>query len=236
MIGWICGVTILGVFYGAITDEAEQMVADNPELADFFAQAGVGSITDSFLATAALMIGLLATGFATSAVLKLRTEETAGRVEPLLATPTPRMRWAISHLLVAAGGLVVVLFGGGLGVGAGAAVVTDDPSRVAQMIGSVMVVAPAVAAIAAIAFLLCCAVPRWALLSWIAVAFVVVVGLLGSVLNLPQWVMDISPFAHVPPAPAAPVTAGPLLVLGATALVLVGLGLLAVNRRDIGTD
>ena len=236
MIGWIIGVTILGAFYGAITDEAEQMVADNPELEDFFAQAGVGSITDSFLATAALMIGLLATGYATSAVLKLRTEETSGRVEPLLATPTPRVRWASSHLLVAAGGLLLVLLGGGLGVGVGAAVVTDDPSRVAQMMGSVLIVGPAVAAVAALAFLLCCSVPKWALLSWIAVAFVVVVGLLGSVLDLPQWVMDISPFAHVPPAPAAAVTAGPLLVLGAVALVLVALGLLGVNRRDIATS
>lgn len=236
MIGWIIGVTILGAFYGAITDEAEQMVADNPELEDFFAQAGVGSITDSFLATAALMIGLLATGYATSAVLKLRTEETSGRVEPLLATPTPRVRWASSHLLVAAGGLLLVLLGGGLGVGVGAAVVTDDPSRVAQMMGSVLIVGPAVAAVAALAFLFCCSVPRWALLSWIAVAFVVVVGLLGSVLDLPQWVMEISPFAHVPPAPAAAVTAGPLLVLGAIALVLVALGLLGVNRRDIATS
>ncbi|MGI9578566.1 MAG: ABC transporter permease [Microthrixaceae bacterium] len=233
MFAWVTGVTLLGVFYGVITDEAEQMVVDNPELEEFFAQAGVGSITDSFLATAALMIGLLATGYAVSGVLKLRTEETAGRAEPLLATPTSRTRWATSHLCVAAGGLLMVLIGGGFGLGLGAGIVTDDSSRVAQMIGSCLAVAPAVAVVAAVAFLLCCALPKWALLAWAAMAFVVVVGLLGAVLNLPQWVMDVSPFAHIPPAPAAPVTAGPLIVLMAISVALVALGLFLLDRRDM---
>lgn len=233
VLAWVVGVTLLGIFYGVVTDDAEQMVTDNPELEDFFAQAGAGSITDSFLATAALMIGLLATGYAVSGVLKLRTEETSGRVEPLLATPTSRNRWSTSHLCVAAGGVLLVLIGGGVGLGLGAAIVTDDSSRVAQMLGSTLAVGPAVAVVGSIAFLLCCASPKWALLSWIAMAFVVVAGLLGEVLNLPQWVMDVSPFTHIPAAPAAPVTAAPLIVLAVISLVLVGAGLLAVNRRDI---
>ena len=236
LVSWLVGVTVLGGFYGIITDEAEQMVADNPELGDFFAQAGVGSVTDSFLATAALMIGLLATGYAVSGVLKLRSEESSGRVEPLLATPAPRARWASSHLVVVAGGVFAVLAGGGLGLGVGAAVVTEDNGRVLQMVGSSLVTAPAVAVVAAVAFALCCAVPRWALLAWLPMAFVAVVGLLGGVLDLPEWMNDISPFAHIPAVPAVAVTAGPLLVLSAIAAALVVMGLVAVSHRDIAAD
>jgi ABC-2 type transport system permease protein len=46
-------------------------------------------------------------------------------------------------------------------------------------------------------------------------------------------VLDLSPFTHVPNAPAASVDAVPLVVLSAVALALGGLGLAAFRRRDL---
>lgn len=232
--GWLAGVTVISVFYGVITDEVDQMVTDNPELEAFFAQAGVGSITDSFLATAALMIGLLASGYMVSAVLRLRSEEIAVHADPLLATPTPRRTWASSHLVVAAIGTVILLAVAGSALGLGAAVVTGDWGRVSQMSGAALAVAPAVAVLGALAFALCCAAPRWSLLAWVGVAVAVAVGLLGETLGLSQWVRNLSPLQHVPPLPAAPLAATPLVVLAVVAIVLVGTGLIGLGRRDFG--
>ena len=53
---------------------------------------------------------------------------------------------------------------------------------------------------------------------------------LGEILKLPQWLLDVSPFTHVP---AEPFAAAPLLWLGAAALVLGTLGFAAFRRRDL---
>lgn len=234
LIGWAAGVAVLGVFYGVITSEAEQMVVDNPDIAQFLAQAGGASITDSFLAVAVLMIGLLAAGYTVAAVLRLHSEETAGRIDPLLATPTSRPAWASSHLVVAGVGMIVVLTIGGLGLGVGAAAALAEPGRILQMAGAALAMAPAVAVLGALAFALACVTPRWSLLAWLGVAVAVVVGLFAEVLDLPQWVRDISPLQHVPPLPAADLTIAPLVALGLVAAALVVTGLVGVRHRDMG--
>ena len=53
-------------------------------------------------------------------------------------------------------------------------------------------------------------------------------------LQLSPWVMDLSPFTHVPRIPGSPLTPAPLLGLAATAAVLTGAGLAGLRRRDIG--
>ena len=56
------------------------------------ASAGGASLTDAYLATSMLILAIVAGGAAIQMTLRLRTEESAGRAEPLLATPTSRIR------------------------------------------------------------------------------------------------------------------------------------------------
>ena len=223
-------------FYGAIANEVEQMLTDTPELEDFFAQAGAGSIIDNFLASAAMMMSLLATGFAVSSVLRLNGEEAQGRVDVLLATPTPRTRWASSHLTVAVLGTLVVLAVGGIGVGAGAAVALDDSSRVLEMLGATVAFLPAIAVLGGAAFALWGVAGRLGMLAWVGVAWAVVVGLLAAVLDLPNWSRGLSPLYHVPALPAVELDVLPLVVLTAVALSLLAVGVVGLRHRDMGTN
>jgi ABC-2 type transport system permease protein len=70
--------------------------------------------------------------------------------------------------------------------------------------------------------------------AWTALGLVVVIDLFGQVLQLPQWVLDISPFTHAPRLPGGTVSAGPLLWLGLIALACSAAGLAGLRRRDIG--
>ena len=64
------------------------MIEGNPELEKIFMQASGGaSIVDAYFGTVLMIAALVATGFTVSSVTRLRSEETALRVEPLLATP-----------------------------------------------------------------------------------------------------------------------------------------------------
>lgn len=233
--GWAAGVAAIGFFYGVVSSEAESIVQDNPELAEFFA-AGGASITDAFLASGVLMVGLLSAAFAVTATARAKVEETEGRLEPLLTTPTSRTRWAGSHMTVVAGGLLVVLTAGGLSTGVGAAASLNEPGRVPELLAAALSHAPASAVLGAVAFLLWAAAPRWTVAAWAGVALAVVVGLLADVLDLPQAARDLSPFEHVPDLPAAEAQALPLLVLGAVAVALAAGGLAAFRRRDLAAS
>ena len=65
---------------------------------DVLAQAAPGSLVDTYLAVSLLSMALIGTGFAIQAVLRMRSEETAGRLEPLLATAVARPRWAAGYV------------------------------------------------------------------------------------------------------------------------------------------
>jgi ABC-2 type transport system permease protein len=65
-------------------------------------------------------------------------------------------------------------------------------------------------------------------------ALAVLLGLFGPVLQLPQPVLDASPFPHVPKLPGAEFTATPLLWLTGVAVVVLAAGLSGFRRRDIG--
>jgi ABC-2 type transport system permease protein len=80
-------------------------------------------------------------------------------------------------------------------------------------------------------------VPGWtASLAWSGLAVCLLMGQIGALLELPQAVLDVSPFTHVPAAPAADVAAAPLLWLSLAALVLAGTGFALFQRRDVTTS
>lgn len=231
--GWTFGIGLLAFFYGIVADQAESILEDNPEMEDFLAQLGEASILDAFLSTAVLILALMASGFTIAAVLRMRSEELAGRVEPLLATPMPRRRWAASHLAVSVAGTVMLMLVTGVLTGLGLALAAGDASKFWPIVGASMVMVPAMLVLAGAALLLHGLSPRWALVIWGAFAYTLVVGLLGSALDLPQWALDISPFTHVPAMPAAGFSWPPLAALLAVALLLMVAGVRALGRRDI---
>lgn len=233
LIGWVVGLAALSFFYGLVADEAEQIIADNPDMADFFAQLGVGSVTDAFLSTSMLIMALFASGFTVSSVLRLRSEELSGRVDPILATPVSRRRWAAGHLLVALGGTVILALVCGVAMGASAALVLGDAGRVAELTAAGAVMVPAMWVLAGVAMLLYSLRPQWSLAAWALVAWVFVVAMFAIVLDLPQWVSNLSPFEHVPALPAASMAWLPLVVLTVIAAMAVGAGLAALDRRDL---
>jgi ABC-2 type transport system permease protein len=230
---WVLGIALAGVAYGTIVTDVGDLIGDNSTLEDMIAQ-GSGDLTETFLSTTLLSLALIGSGFAVSATLRLRSEETAGHAEVVLATATSRARWAASHLLIALGGSLVLAVGAGLGLGITYGVVIDDLGQVPRLTGAAIAYVPALWIGAGIAFLVFGARPSWTAVAWGALGVFAVIGFLGQLLQLPDWVMDLSPFQHVPAMPAEGFSSVPLVVLTAVAAVLVGVGMAAFRHRDAG--
>ena len=219
---------------GSVADSADDLVGDNEQIRDYLASAQGASLADVFLATVLLYLALLAAGCGVQAALRVRAEETAGRGEAVLATATARVTWAGGHLVVAALGAVVVLevSAAAMGLAYGAAV--GDLGEVPRAMAAAAAFLPPIAVALGVAVVGFGAWPRAAVVAWAVIGVSTFVGVLGDGLGLPAWVRDVSPFAHVPAVPAAPVTTLPLAVLTAVAAALVAAGLAALRRRDVG--
>jgi ABC-2 type transport system permease protein len=72
---------------------------------------------------------------------------------------------------------------------------------------------PAVWVLAAIAVGLVGLAPRLAAVAWGALAACLLLGLVGAALQFDQWLMELSPFSHVPKVPGGAVAATPLVAL-----------------------
>ncbi|AEV81517.1 antibiotic transport system permease protein [Actinoplanes sp. SE50/110] len=160
------------------------------------------------------------------AALRMRDEEQTGHAELILGTRASRVGWAAGHLLFVLLGPVVALAVEGLLAG----LAFGEPGRVPA---ASLAQAPAVWVLGAIAVLLVGALPRHSAAAWGSVAICLLVLLVGGLLGMPQWVLDISPFTHVPQLPAAGFTVVPEIVLILIAALLSGAGLTALRRRDI---
>ncbi|MCX4776909.1 ABC transporter permease [Streptomyces sp. NBC_01264] len=228
---WSLGFLAAGVVFGGMTDGATELIGDNAKSREVIERMGGQSdLADAFLATMAGMLGMVAALYIVSAVLRLGGEESGQRAESLLANAVGRLRWAGGHLAVAFGGSALILFLGGLGLGAG------HGEDVGAVVGACLAQLPAVWVLGALAALLHGAAPKYAVAAWAVAGTALALGWIGPALNLPQTVMDLSPFAHLPKLPGAEALAwGPLLTLTALAAALTGAGLAALRRRDMIT-
>jgi ABC-2 type transport system permease protein len=235
--GWLAGFAVLGVALGAVAKSVGDLVRDNQDLADIFARVGgAAGVVDSYLAGMMSLFGLIAAGYAIQATLRLRDEETSGRAEPVLSTAAGRLRWAASHLLFALLGPAGALAVGGLGMGLTHGLNSGEGGRqVPRVLAGALVQLPAVWVLTALAVALFGLLPRLAAAGWGALAICLLFGLVGAALRLNHWILDISPFTHLPHLPGGGLVAAPLVTLTALAAVLAGAGLAGLRRRDLPT-
>ncbi|HEY2673274.1 MAG TPA: ABC transporter permease [Rugosimonospora sp.] len=235
--GWVVGFALLGVVFGGVANSVGDMARDNQSFRDIVARiGGTSGVVDSDLAGSIGILGLFAAAYAIQATLKLRDEETNGHAEPVLSTATSRLRWAGSHLVFTFLGPAVALAAAGLAMGITYGVSAGDvDASVPRLLAASMAVLPAVWVLAAIAVVLFGVLPRLAAAGWGALAACLLLFLAGGAVRLDQWVLDISPYTHIPHLPGGAVTATPFVVLSVVAAALAAAGLARLRRRDVPT-
>jgi ABC-2 type transport system permease protein len=237
LLGWAVGYAFTFAASGAAAKGVGQLFGTSSALEHEFTRlGGQAAITNAYLAALMLLAGLVAAAYAISVVLRLQTEETGGLAEPVLATATGRIRWALSYITMAVAGAALLLAVAGVAAGLGYGLRTGSAGpELARMIGAAMGQLPSALVLAAVAIGLFGLLPRACVPgAWTALGLVVVINLFGQVLQLSHWILDLSPFTHAPRLPGGTVSATPLLWLCALALALSVAGLAGLRHRDIG--
>ncbi|MBW5425970.1 ABC transporter permease, partial [Streptomyces sp. BG9H] len=199
--GWTAGFLLAGMVFGQMASGAADIVGDNENTRDIIERMGGGSgLTDAFLATMTGLFGMVAGLYVASSVLRLHGEETSQRAEPVLAGAVGRLRWAAGHLVIAFGGTVLLMTvcGAGMAIGHG--------GEAGALLGACLAQLPAIWVLGALAVLLVGAYPRGAVAVWAVVGVCLAIGWIGPALDLPQAVMNLSPYGHLPKLPGAEVS------------------------------
>lgn len=236
LLGWLIAMAVWGAALGGAASGVGAAIGVNQQITDLLARmGGLHGLVDAYLSVVFGLTGLIAAVYTVQATLRMRAEESAGRLEPLLATPAGRVRWALSHLAFAVLGTAVLLAAAGAGAGLAYGLqIHDVGGELPRLFGAALVQLPAAWIMAGLGAALFGFAPRLAGLTWVALIACLVLLEVGALLGLDQRLLDVSPFAHVPRLPGSPFTATPLLWLTATAALLTGAGLVGFRRRDIG--
>ncbi len=232
-LGWLAGFVLLSLIVGQIVTRIGDMLGTPVARQLITALGGVGELTKAFVAVELSFVAVFAAAYGISSTLRLQSEESALRADLILSPPTGRLRWALSHIIMAVLGTGILMLASGLGVGLAHAAESGDRSVLGADLLAAIVRLPAVWVLVGVTVALYGLARRAAPFAWAVLVATFLASEIGPLLNSPHWVRDLSPFTHVPALPVGEVTAGPLLGLLTAAAAFIAVGLWALRRRDL---
>lgn len=232
---WGIGLALFAVALGSLSTGFGDFFADAPQLEAMFRRMGGGAqqLSEAFFGA---MLGIVAVLMGVLAVLmfhRLGTEENRGHAELVLSTATRRTRLLGAHLLLAALVPVLLLAMTGALLALNQALSDDDWSWVPRIAGAALALAPGGLLVLGLAVLLHGWAPRLGWLVWVVVGWSLVMVWVGAVLDLPQWMTGLTPWAPLPQLPAGAMDWPAVLGLTAAGALLMALGVWGYRRRDL---
>ena len=232
--GWGIALVLTGLMFGSFAQTIVDAADDLPqEMAQLFAGE---DMMQGYLAYMAGFMAVFISAAGVGALQQLRGEENRGRAEYVMSAPVNRTAWLGAHLSVLLLGLMLllVLVGAGMGLGALASLNDDGARYFGELFLAAVLQAPAVLAVIGVVTALFGWIPKAAgPVGWVIVGFAAAMTSFGSLLQLPDFVLELNIFGHLAQYPVEDVHWTPLLVLTMMGAAGTALGLLGFNRREV---
>ncbi|MBO9520959.1 MAG: ABC transporter permease [Nocardioidaceae bacterium] len=225
---WSCAVAGLAVVFGAIAPGIGDLLDSDPAREMIERLGGVGVLEETLLAAILSILAVVFTCFALTVVGHGGSDEQDGRTEQVLATATSRSRTFAATLVVALGGSLWLLVVAGVGLALGYG------QDFGALLGAALAQAPAVWLVAALAALAWAWRSAGTIAGWVLLGLFLTLGQLGELLGLPDWVLGLSPYTHVPAMPVEPFAPAPFTVLTLLTALVLTLAWTRYRTRDIG--
>jgi ABC-2 type transport system permease protein len=234
LLGWAIGLLGFGLVFGVLSDQIQGLEGEATEWYATF--GGDADLLGAYWASMMQIAGTAVAIYAVTLLLRLHHDEAQGTLESVLGTAVSRLRWLGAYAINALGGatLLILVFALAAGI-TGGQVLGGTASLLRELVGAALIQLPAIGVLGATVVALIMMLPRWSVgLSWALVVFTVFVGpMFGPSLGLPTWLLDLSPFTHVPNAPAVAVSIEPVLGLGLACVLLSAAGVILLRRRNL---
>lgn len=231
---WFVGVGAFALLMGVISDAATPDVISERVQRQLEKLGAESVVTPSGWLGFSFIFFLPAVSlFCCVQIASVRREEDEQRLETLLALPVGRRGWLGGRLLLAAAGAAAVGLVAGVLAWAGAASQGADVS-LPEMIGAGANTLPPALLFLSLGALAFALVPRAStVIAYGLVASAFVWELFGSLLEVPGWLLVLSPFHDVGLVPAEPFDATAAAIMLLLAALAVLSALMIFRRRDL---
>jgi len=183
--------------------------------------------------TLSLFVGLLVAVFVAGQIAAIREEEASWRIEHLLTRPVGRVRWLTTRLAVVGVAAATIAVTGGI-VAWFATVLVDVPITFVDGLLAGVNLIPLAWLVLGVGVALVALLPRLAgPLTYGLVVVAFALDFVGGLLDLPGWVLELSPFRHLASVPAVDLDVTAALVMLGLGLAGAALGTLVFRRRDL---
>ena len=179
------------------------------------------------------VISMICTVPAIIMILKLKGEEKKNRTEHLLVRAVSRTKLIGSYLSIALIGGLMMLLVAVIGLWSAGAAVMDEPIQFGTMFKASMAYLPAMWIMISVSVLLIGFAPKSTGFTYLYLGYSFFVVYLGKMLQLPEWLGNISPFGHIPQIPVEDMDYLKFSLLTILAMVVMVVGISGYNKRDI---
>lgn len=235
-IWWVIALFTLGATYGSVFGDIDTFLSSNDVFQQMFTNPAIGApytLAESFMATIIVIMAIMAAIPVIIAVLRIRKEETSGRLEHILSRNVSRTKMFGCFLMIAIITSFVVLAAAGVGLWVAAAAVMDEPISFTTVMASSLAHLPAIWVMIGLAMVLIAYLPRYTSIIWGYVGFSFVAVYLGELLKFPEFIIRLSPFGNVPKIPVTEFNMLTAILLVVISIILFIIGFIGYKRRDI---
>lgn len=232
---WVASALLFGALFGSVAPHLGSLFDSPAARSALEALGGRGRVEETMLAALLALMAAMMSAYAVQVTVSGAHEEADGRTPEVLASTGSRARVFASQAGLALAGTLAlaVAYGVGSSVGYGSQV-DGVPHALGRLVPAALAHVPAMWVMASVALLAWAWWPHATWAGWAALVGFVTLGEVGPLLDLPGWVVGLSPFQHVPAVPVQPVDVGAELALLAATVLLLAAGWWRYRARDIG--
>ena len=235
LLAWLVGLGLYSFFIGSLIKTMGDVLVDDPAYQGYLELVGLTKedVYGGMVAVMTVVLALVISLYAAWRIGAVRNEEDSERAEHLLTRPLTRSRWLGGHVLLALLGVAALTVGTAVAMWVGAAV-TEAPIGLVDMVAASANLLPVIVLFGGLAIAMFGLAPRLTIaVPAGAVAVAYVLSFVGPALNLPAWVIGLSPFYHVSLVPVADYALTQGVVMTCIAVLLTAVGWVSFTRRDL---
>ena len=233
LIGWLITMFILGTSYGSVFGDIEKFLSGSEMMQQIFLNNDKFTFAEQFMTTLMTISSILVAIPTLMIILKILGEEKKGRIENIYAKKVSRNKVLANYLILSIIGSIFFMKAFVLGLWIASSAVMADPISFWTMFGAGLVYLPAIWVIIGIAMLLIAYIPKMTKLVWILLGLCFFVVYIGKILQLPEWLINFTPFGSIPKLPVDDFNISPLIILTIIAVVMFVVGFIGYRKRDL---
>jgi len=236
IIAWIVILFILGATYGSIFGDLDSFIDGNELLTQMFLRDGTNNLAQSFASIIIMIASIGVTFGSLTFIFKIVNEEKSDRIDLVYSKPISRYGYLKDYLVIAIILAIIYQLSFMLGLYIVQASVLATPLLFKDLLINAMLYLFPIYFFTGLGLLLIGIFPKGRVILYGIIIFFAYFVYFGSIMNVPQVLVDYSPFAIVPHYPVQSINWLPLLIMLGLGILTGILGFITYRKRDIKSN